>query len=83
MAFLQDWVVGKYGRVLPVVHLRRKDKKKVNILLQNIAAVYCNNCMVVSVLYAVKHLAFACFRPPLLHGFPQMWINKYVILHSK
>jgi len=28
---VQDWVVGKYGRVLPVVHLRRKDKKKVNI----------------------------------------------------
>jgi len=49
--FLQDWVVGKYGRVLPVVHLRRKDKKKVNILLQNIAAVYYNNCMVVSFLY--------------------------------
>jgi len=27
----QDWVVGKYGRALPIVHLRRKDKKKVNI----------------------------------------------------
>jgi len=29
----QDWVVGKYGRALPVVHLRRKDKKKVNIFI--------------------------------------------------
>jgi len=37
--FLQDWVVGKYGRVMPVVHLRRKDKKKVSIWLQTSSVV--------------------------------------------
>ena len=26
----KDWIVGKYGQVLPVVKIRRKDKKKVS-----------------------------------------------------
>ena len=30
--FLQDWVVGKYGRVLPVVTVRSKDKRKVSFI---------------------------------------------------
>ncbi|XP_077977976.1 uncharacterized protein LOC144433538 [Glandiceps talaboti] len=25
----KNWVVGKFGRVLPIVHIRRKDKKKI------------------------------------------------------
>ncbi|VDI20083.1 Hypothetical predicted protein [Mytilus galloprovincialis] len=28
----KNWVVGKYGRVLPVVYIRNKDKKKISLL---------------------------------------------------
>jgi len=56
---LQDWVVGKYGRALPVVHLRRKDKRKVNISVIKASAL---RYSVILLLYFISSMAPFCLE---------------------